>query len=80
MKVIVPQEALPAIETVANPSVLYDGEDAYVCFKAAAGDGGGNVVLKFSEVIDCRISPMNVDGLKDCRYPIEPWVLVSTRN
>ena len=72
MKVIVPQELLPALDIVANPSVLYDGEDAYVCYKSA-DDDGGNVVLRFSRVIDFRISPMNVDGLKGCRYPIEPW-------
>ncbi len=31
------------------------------------------MVLKFRDVIDFRITPLNVEGLKQCRYPIQPW-------
>ncbi|WDZ78693.1 hypothetical protein PWG15_09455 [Ensifer adhaerens] len=35
--------------------------------------GGGNVVLRFDDVINLQVTPMNVDGLPGCRYPIQPW-------
>jgi hypothetical protein len=70
MKVTVPKEALPGLDIVASPTVLCDGEDAYVCYRAS---GGGNVVLKFEEVIDFHLTQVNVDGLKGCRYPVQPW-------
>ncbi|QRY68723.1 hypothetical protein JVX98_10760 [Ensifer sp. PDNC004] len=73
MQISIPPEAFPALGTVANPAVLYDGLSAFVCYEAAPSAGGGNVVLKFGEVIDFRISPMTVEGLRDCRYPIRPW-------
>ncbi|NKL33780.1 hypothetical protein [Rhizobium indicum] len=73
MQVSSPQEAYPQIGTVANPAVLYDGNDAFVCYEASARGGGYNVVLKFGEVIDFRITPMNVHGLRECRYPVNPW-------
>lgn len=73
MQISIPQEAFPALGTVANPAVLYDGLSAFVCYEAAPSAGGGNVVLKFGDVIDFRITPMNVDGLPECRYPIRPW-------
>lgn len=31
------------------------------------------MVLKFGDVIDFHITPLNVEGLKGCRYPIQPW-------
>jgi len=73
MKVSVPLEAFPELGTVANPAVLYDGNNAFVCYEASLRAGGGNVVLKFGEVIDFRITPMNVEGLKECRYAVHPW-------
>lgn len=73
MQVSVPLEVFPELGTVANPAVLYDGNDAFVCYEASVRAGGGNVVLKFAEVIDFRITPMNVEGLKECRYPVHPW-------
>ena len=30
-------------------------------------------MLKFDEVIDLRVTPMNVEGLNECRYPVRPW-------
>lgn len=68
-----PQEAFPEIATVANPAVFFDGEDALLCYEAFGRTGNSNVVLKFSDVIDLRITPMNVEGLPSCRYPVKPW-------
>ncbi|MGO4136790.1 hypothetical protein ACEQ6A_19830 [Rhizobium brockwellii] len=73
MHVSSPQEAFPLIGTVANPAVFYDGNDAFVCYEASMRSGRCNVVLKFGEVIDFRITPMNVEGLRECRYPVNPW-------
>lgn len=72
VQVVVPLETFPEPGTVANPAAL-DGHDVVVCYEASLRAGGGNVVLRFGHVIDFRLSPMNVDGLGDCRYPIEPW-------
>jgi hypothetical protein len=73
MHVTSPREAFPEPDTVCNPAVFYDGSDAFVCYEASERAGGGNVVLKFGEVIDFRVTPMNVEGLEKCRYPVEPW-------
>jgi len=73
MQVVVPTESFPEPGSVANPAALYDGHDVAVCYEASARDGGGNVVLRFGDVIDFRVTPVNVDGLGDCRYPIKPW-------
>lgn len=73
MQVVRPREAFPELGTVANPSVLYDGKDAFVCYEASPQSGGGNAVLKFRDVIDFRVTPMNVEGLRGCRYPVHPW-------
>lgn len=73
MQVLEPKEAFPEIGTVANPAVLYDGNDVLLCYEASTHSGGGNVLLKFGDVIDFRISPMNVEGLRECRYPVHPW-------
>ena len=73
MQVLEPLETFPEIGTVANPAVLYDGNDVLLCYDASIRSGGGNVVLKFGNVIDFRISPMNVEGLQECRYPVYPY-------
>ncbi|OCI96433.1 hypothetical protein A6U86_34205 [Rhizobium sp. AC27/96] len=73
MQVSSPQEAFPELGTVENPAVLYDGNDAFICYEASPRVGGGNVVIRFGQVIDFRIIPMNVEGLKGCRYPVNPW-------
>jgi hypothetical protein len=73
MQASVPQEDFPGVGTVANPAVLYDGNDAFVCYEASVRAGGGNVVLKFGDVIDFRITPVTVEGLGECRYPVDPW-------
>ncbi|EJC82341.1 hypothetical protein Rleg4DRAFT_4050 [Rhizobium leguminosarum bv. trifolii WSM2297] len=73
MQVSSPPEGYPQIGTVANPAVLYDGNDAFVCYETSGREGGDNVVLKFAEVIDFRITPMTIHGLKECRYVVNPW-------
>lgn len=75
MPVSEPKEAFPELGTTANPAMFYDGDDAFLCYEASVRAGGGNVVLKFAAVIDFRITPMNVEGLKDCRYPVQPWAI-----
>ncbi|KQU77006.1 hypothetical protein GFB56_35260 [Ensifer sp. T173] len=73
MQVSTPLEAFPELGSVANPVVFYDGIDALVCYETSPPVGGGNVVLRFGDVIDFRVTPMNVDGLPGCRYPVLPW-------
>ncbi|MDF1635129.1 hypothetical protein [Mycoplana sp. MJR14] len=73
MRVQSPKENFPEVGTVANPAALYDGDDAFVCYEASGRMGGGNVVLKFNGDIDFRITPMTVEGLGKCRYPVKPW-------
>lgn len=73
MQVIVPREAFPELGTVSNPAVLYDGNDAFVCYEASVRAGRGNVVIKFGEVIDFRVRPMSVEDLKECPYRIRPY-------
>ncbi len=73
LRVSTPPEAFPAIGTVANPAVLFDGGDAFVCYESSGQAGIGNVVLKLGDVIDFRINPETVEGLKAFRYPVAPW-------
>ncbi|MEF0944311.1 hypothetical protein [Rhizobium sp. BR 362] len=73
MQVLIPQEAFPEIGTVENPAVFYDGNDALVCYEASIRSGGGNVVVKFGRITDFRITPVNIEGLRECRYPVNPW-------
>lgn len=73
MQVISPLEDFPGVGTVANPAVFFDGSDALVSYEASVRAGGGNVVLRFIDVIDIKITPMNVEGLNACRYRINPW-------
>lgn len=72
MHISIPQEAFPEIGTIQNPAVFYDGQDALVCYEASKRSKGGNVVLKFGRVIDFRITPVTIDGLRDCKYPVNP--------
>ena len=73
MQVISPLEDFPGVGTVANPAVFFDGSDALISYEASPRAGGGNVVLKFVDVIDLKITPMNVEGLNACRYRVQPW-------
>jgi hypothetical protein len=71
--VATPKENFPAIGTVANPSMFLDGRDLFLCYETALDRRGRNAVIKFSDVIDFRVSPMNVDALPECKYPIGYW-------
>ena len=75
MLVSTPREAFPEPGTTANPVVFYDSNDVLLCYEASGRAGSGNVVLKFAEVIDFKITPVNVEGLKDYRYRIQPWTI-----
>ncbi|MCV9965799.1 hypothetical protein OIU34_28420 [Pararhizobium sp. BT-229] len=68
-----PPENFPEIGTVSNPAVFFDGEDAFICYEVSSRGGGGNVVLRFSDVIELRLTPMNAEGLKQCRYLVGAW-------
>jgi hypothetical protein len=71
MHVSIPQEAFPEIGRVQNPAVFYDGRDALVCYEASV-HSKGYVVLRFGGVIDFRITPVSIDGQRDCSYPVNP--------
>jgi hypothetical protein len=72
-QVITPRETFPELGTVANPAVLYDGDNVFICYAASVRAGGGNVVLQFAEVIDFHLTPMNVDGITSSRYRIKSY-------
>lgn len=67
------EDSFPEIGTVENPAVLFDGTHVFVCYEASTRSGGGNVILKFAEVIDFRIAPTTSEGLSAYRYPAKPW-------
>lgn len=71
--VIKPSEKLPELGTVENPVVFFDGEDAFVSYEVSRRRGGGIAVIAFRDVTEFRVTPMNVEGLRQCRYPINAW-------
>lgn len=71
--VVIAKENFPAIGTSENPATFYDGSNVFLCYRIAPIGGDGNAVIKFKDVIDFRISPMNVDALPKCRYPLKYW-------
>lgn len=71
--VATPKENFPEIGTVANPSVFSNGNDLFLCYEIASRSGDRNAIIKFCDVIDFRLSPMNVDELPKCKYPIGYW-------
>ncbi len=68
-----PVENFPAIGTVENPSTFYDGRDLVLSYEIAPVAGGGIAVLKFHQIFDFRISPMNVEGLANAKHPTRAW-------
>lgn len=44
-----------------------------MCYEASHRAGGGNVLVKFTDVIDFRVTPGNVEGLGGFRYPVKAW-------
>ncbi|MES5100527.1 hypothetical protein ABUK73_20050 [Agrobacterium sp. BA1120] len=73
ISISVAKEAFPEIGGVSNPAVLCNGEEAFVCYKVSHREGRGNALLKFSDVIDFRLTPLNTERLDSFRYLISPW-------
>jgi hypothetical protein len=55
-----PEEVFPAIGTVENPAIFYDGRDLLLCYEVAPVDDGGTVILAFNDVIFFEQNPHNV--------------------
>ncbi|MEZ2221158.1 hypothetical protein [Rhizobium sp. RCC_161_2] len=68
-----PREKFPEVGDVANPAIFFDGEDVFLCYQISPRGGGGNAVVKFGDVFEFQVKPMNVEGLGQCRYPVRPW-------
>lgn len=68
-----PKENFPAIGTIENPAVFFDGSDLLLSYDIAPVAGGGVAVLKFSDVIYFEKNPINVEGLRNAKYPTKAW-------
>jgi F420-0:gamma-glutamyl ligase-like protein len=68
-----PSETLPAIGTIENPALFFDGNHLMLAYAIAPVDGGGCAVLKFAGVIKFETLPMNVDGLGAAKVPVSAW-------
>lgn len=68
-----PAEKLPALGTVENPAIFYDGANALLAYQVAPVDGGGSVVLACDDVFDLRILPLTVESLGEAELPARPW-------
>lgn len=68
-----PKEDFPAIGTIENPAMFFDGSDLLLSYDIAPVAGGGIAVLKFSNVIHFEKNPVNVEGLRDAKYPTKAW-------
>ncbi|WP_174821685.1 hypothetical protein [Ruegeria lacuscaerulensis] len=70
---ISPAVSFPEIGTVKSPAVFYDGRTVFLSYEIAPVSGGGVAILKFDDVIEFRIDPMNVEGLRAAEFPVKPW-------
>lgn len=68
-----PKEDFPAIGTIKNPAMFFDGSDLLLSYDIAPVVGGGIAVLRFSNVIHFEKNPVNVEGLRDAKYPTKAW-------
>lgn len=68
-----PREELPMIETEADPAVFFDGSNLLISYKVAPLSGGGLAILEFSEVLEFKADPINVDEISDAPFPVEAW-------
>ncbi len=68
-----PREDFPVIGTEEVPAVFFDGDTLLLCYEVAPISGGGLAILEFSDVLDFRVDPMNVDELSDSPYPVSAW-------
>ncbi|WP_377191389.1 hypothetical protein [Ruegeria meonggei] len=68
-----PQEDFPTIGTNENPAIFFDGSDLLLSYDIAPVAGGGIAILKFFDVIHFEKNPINVEGLRDAKYPTNAW-------
>jgi hypothetical protein len=70
-----PPERFPQIGTVEDPAYFRDCEGRLLlCYEIAPADGGGNVILEFSNVVYFEQNPNNVaEGLRNSQYPARAW-------
>lgn len=68
-----PAEYLPAIGTVENAVVYYDGKNLHLFYQIAPADCDGVAVIKFEHVINFRVHPMDLENLGQTDYPASPW-------
>lgn len=70
-----PSEKFPSIGTVEGPALFRDCErNLYLCYQIAPFEGGGNVILAFSDVVYFEENPKNVhEGLRYSDYPVRAW-------
>jgi len=68
-----PQEDFPTIGTIENPAIFFDGSDLLLSYDIAPVAGGGIAILKFLDVIHFEKNPINVEGLRDAKYPTKAW-------
>ncbi|WP_373236176.1 hypothetical protein [Cohaesibacter celericrescens] len=78
---------LPAIGTVEDPSFIWKDRTAYLAYQIAPVDGSGCALLRFRNVIEASIIPLNTEGLfKNTsgpyvpEFPIKPWEVNEIRN
>lgn len=78
---------LPAIGTVGDPSFIWIDRTAYLAYQIAPADGGGCALLRFLDVIEASIIPLNTEGLSKNtsgpyvpEFPIAPWEINEIRN
>ncbi|KUP94712.1 hypothetical protein [Tritonibacter horizontis] len=68
-----PREEFPVIGTEEIPAIFFDGDTLLLCYEVAPIDGGGLAILEFSDVLEFKVDPMNVDELSDAAYPVSAW-------
>ncbi len=68
-----PAERFPAIGTVENPAMMFDGRNLLLAYAVAPVDGGGCAVFRFENVVSFEMSPMNIDGLGAATVPVTAW-------
>ena len=70
-----PPERFPQIGTVEDPAYFRDCERRLLlCYEIAPVDGGGNVILEFSDVVYFEQNPNNApEGLRNSKYPVRAW-------
>src|SRR5579871_1986846 len=58
-----PEPAIPDL-----PGLLYDSEGLWLCYSVTHSDVGRYAIVRFMEVIDHRLSPINDEGLREHPY------------